>query len=102
MAEPMVVNDFIRLRDKADDSKESGLTVQLLPDGGTAPGDLITITQNAGIDWQYDFPVGVTNGLYKLYIGGVIAKNNGVDIEVYAIRGGVVSTAEADFAKDSW
>lgn len=100
MADPTVANDFIRLRNKTTDVKETGLTVALLPDGGSAPGDLISLTQDPGNNWQYNFSGSVVNGLYKLYIGGVVAKNNGVDIEVYAIRGGVVTADEVSFVDD--
>lgn len=92
--------NWVRLRGKSDDSKQSGLTVALLPDGGTAPGDLISLTQNAGIAWQYDFPAGVTNGTYTLYINGSPAQNNGVDIEVRVIRDGIIEAIDTDFAKE--
>ena len=98
----IVANEFIRLRKKSDDSKLTGLTVALLPDGATAPGGLIALTQNAGTNWQYDFTGSVVNGLHTLYIDGSIAKNGAVDMEVYVIRGGVITEAEAAFLKDSW
>jgi hypothetical protein len=90
------------LRRKSDDLKLSGLTVALLPEGGSAPGDLISLTQNAGIIWQYDFSPSVTNGNYILYINGVPSKNNGVDLEVRIIRDGIIEAGDTDFAKDSW
>jgi hypothetical protein len=92
-----IYTDSIRLRGKSDDSKQTGLTVALLPEGGTAPGDLISLTQNAGTNWQYDFSGAVTNGRYTLYINGSPAQNGGVDIELYVMRN-EVSAGDTDFA----
>ena len=80
--------DHIRLRAKSDDSKQTGLTVALLPDGASAPGGLISLTQDTGTNWQYNFPAGVTNGIYTLYINGTVAQNNGTDIQIQVMRTG--------------
>lgn len=98
----MIHTNFIRLRAKSDDSKQSGLTVGLVPVDGLYPGDYIALTQNSGTNWQYDFPSSVTNGTYKLWINYTEAMNNGVQIEVRVIRDGIVEAGDTDFAKDSW
>jgi len=97
-----IKTNFIRLRRKSDDVKLSGLSASLLPEGGSAPGDLISLVQNSGINWQYDFPGQVTNGTYILYVNGVPVLNDGEPQEVRIIRNGIISAGDTDFAKDSW
>jgi len=89
--------DSIRLRSIEDDSRLSGLTVHLLPEGGTAPGDLIALTQDEGIEWQYNFPVQIENGLYDLYIDMLPAQVNFEQIQVRVMRGGIVQATDTDF-----
>ena len=97
MATSGIYTDFIRLRGKSDDSKQSGLTVALLPDGGSAPGGLILLSQDAGTTWQYNFDSQIVNGRYTLYINGVPAQNNGSNIEIYVMRN-QVTAGDTDFA----
>jgi len=100
MAVSNIHTDFIRLRE-TDDTPGTGLTIELLPDGSSAPGGLVALTANAAIAWQYDFPAGITNGIHKVYVGGVPLQQNGVDVEIMVIRGGVVTPgAETDFISD--
>ena len=80
-----------------DQSTASGLTVELLPDGSTAPGGLIALTQNAAVNWQYDFPAGIQNGKHKVYVGGLVAQTNGVDIEIYVKRNGKTEPNDTTF-----
>ena len=87
-----VHKDFIRLRSITDDSKLNGLTVALLPDGASAPGGLISLTQNAGINWQYDFPASITNGKYTLYVNSTVVQVNGVDVTIQVYRTGYPQT----------
>ncbi len=83
-----VHKDFIRLRSITDDSKQTGLTVHLLPDGASAPGGLIALSANAGIAWQYDFPASIVNGLYTLYINSTVVQVNSVDVTIQVFRAG--------------
>jgi len=82
--------DFIRLRSITDDSKQTGLSVSLWQSGIK----IANLTQNAGIAWQYDFPVAIINGTYDLYINDLPAKINGVQIEVAVVRDGNVAVGK--------
>ena len=88
----VIHTDCIRLRNKSDLSPLPGVTVALLPEGGTAPGDLISLTQNAGLTHQYDFSSAVVDGAYLLYVAGVPVVLNGQAVEVHVIRGANVTT----------
>jgi len=92
-------NDSIKLRGITDDSKQSGLTVALLPSGGTAPGDLISLTQDTGINWQYNFSSSIINDIYKLYINSTVAQINSNDIYVMVKRAG---NPGMNFLIDKW
>jgi len=78
--------DYIRLRNKTTDAKESGHTIQLLPEGGSAPGDLITCPSDGGISWQYNFPAEVTNGQYTVYLNGNSLMNDGEEVVIKVQR----------------
>lgn len=101
MAQLMICAEFLRLRNKTSGAFETGLTVQLLPDGGTAPGDLITLTENAGLGGQYDFGGSVTNGKYDVYVGGSAVMLNGEQVSIYVLRDGIVTATDTDFAEDA-
>ena len=96
----IIYTNSLTLRAMSDDSRASGYTVQLLPEGGTAPGELITLTQDTGKNWQYNFPAAVTNGVYDVYVGGVAVKHNGIQEKIRVIRDGIVKSEDVDFAKD--
>jgi hypothetical protein len=97
-----IYTEDIRIRNKSSDLLEAGLTLWLLPGGGSAPGDLIELTEDAGTSGQYNFPVGVTNGTYELYSGAagsqVPVQNNGETIIVRIIRDGIIKAEDTDFA----
>jgi hypothetical protein len=59
-----------------------------LPEDGTAPNDLITLSRDSGINFQYNFPDESTmpTGKYTLYINGEKQSNNGIDVIFYVIR----------------
>ena len=90
---------YIRIRRKSDDAKLTGLTVQLLPVGGTYPGDAITLTQDSGTNWQYNFTSGVTNGWYYLYVSGSQVLSGGTPVQIRVIRD-LVSADDCDFVDD--
>ncbi|MCA9400723.1 MAG: hypothetical protein KC713_03790 [Candidatus Omnitrophica bacterium] len=103
MAGALIFTDSLPLRDVADDSRITSGRYWLLPEGGTAPGDLIEITQNAGKNWMWDFPVEVTNGIYSLYVGDpgsqVVVSHGGEDEVIRVIRQGIIGQADTDFVK---
>ena len=78
--------DYIRLRNKTTDAKESGHTIQLLPEGGSAPGDLISCPADSGINWQYNFGATVTNGIYTVYLNGSPLMNDGQPVTIKVQR----------------
>lgn len=80
--------DYLRLRSKSDDSKQSGLDVDLYQSGVK----IADLTQDTGTTWQYNYPAAIVNGVYDLYVGGSPALNNGVQIQVKVVRGGNVDT----------
>jgi len=92
-------SDSIALRLRSDDSRATGLTVALLPDGGSAPGDLIELTESATVSGEYDFPGGVTSGLYTLYVGGVVAQKDSENIQIVVNRSGKVAPENTTFGK---
>lgn len=104
MALAHIYCDSIPLRNATTDEREIGLDVWLLPEGGTAPGELIQLTPNAGLPWYYDFPAQVVNGLYDLYTGPagsqVPVKHNGEQVQVRVMRGGNVDEGDTTFVKD--
>ena len=91
MAVANISTDFIRLRNASDQSPATGLAVALLPEGGAAPSGLVSLTANGSLAWQYDFPVGVTNGKYTVYVGGLPLQVGGVSVEIMVIRDGVIT-----------
>jgi len=97
-----IYTDSINLKLTSDGSRATGLTLWLLPEGGTAPGDLIALTESAYNNGEYDFPVEVTNGTYTLYSGNagsqVAVKKGGVTISVPVARSGIISAENTDFA----
>ena len=100
MAVVDINTSFIRIRNITDDSRGTGYTIQLLPDGGTAPADLITLTANAVLTWQYDFPGTVTNGKYTVYSSGSPAQVNGENVEIQVMRDGVVKPINVSHLSD--
>ena len=62
-----IYGDSFPLRNAATDARETGLEVWLLPEGGTAPDDLIECFANAGLPWYYDVPPETPDGVYDLY-----------------------------------
>lgn len=86
--------DFIRLIDSETMEPEPDLTVQLLPDGGSAPGDLISLTPDSLLAWQYNFPSQVTNGVYDLYIGGSAYAPGGTQVQIRVIRDGIIEDSD--------
>ena len=92
-------SDSIALRLRSSDARATGLTVALLPDGGSAPGDLISLTESTNVDGEYDFPGGVTSGLYTLYIGGVVAQKDSENIQIMVSRSGQIAPENTTFAK---
>lgn len=98
MAASSIHSEYIRLKNVADDARATGHTAQLLPEGGTAPGGLITLTANAALPHQYDFPPAVVNGKYTLYLSGVVATLDSVNIEIRVRRDGVVEPGDTSFA----
>lgn len=95
------VTDYLRVRETATDEPEPGLTLWLLPSGASAPGGLIELTANAYLTHQYDFPIGVTNGLYTVYYGAagsqVPVELGGVEWQVEVYRDGIVTAENTDF-----
>jgi hypothetical protein len=103
MAGTLIFTDSLPLRDVSTDARITSGRYWLLPEGGTAPGELIEITQNAGKNWQWDFPGEVTNGLYTLYVGDpgsqVVVSHGGEDEVIRVIRQGIVTAEDTDFVK---
>jgi hypothetical protein len=88
MADSIKVN-YIRLRNKSDNAFSTGLEVWLLPDGGTAPGDLISLTENSNFGGQFDFNSSVVNGKYRVYQGSAGSQTpimHGTDYEEIEVR----------------
>ncbi len=97
-----IYTESITIRNKSTDARETGLTLWLLPEGGTAPDDCIQLTENANMSGQYDFPTQVTNGNYVLYSGPsgaqVPVQHGSQQVEVRVIRDGIVKAEDTDFA----
>jgi len=98
MAEALIYTNSIPLRDSSDDSKITSGRYWLLPEGGSAPGDLIELTQDATFNWYWNFPVEITNGNYTLYSGSPGSQIEVTGGNVRVIRDGIVTAADTDFA----
>lgn len=83
--------DFLRLRASSDDSKLSGLAVSLWQ-GGVKVADLVQDTYK---NWQYNFPAGITNGVYDLYINDIPVSGTP---QIKVRRSGIVTAEDTDFA----
>lgn len=95
-----IKTDSIRLLKQADRTPANGLSVSLLPDGATAPGGLISLTENADINWQYDFPVSITNGRYTVYINGLPMAIDGEDVLIEVQRNGKSDPVNTNYLSD--
>ena len=93
----------ILIRNKSDDSRATGLHLWLLPDGGTAPDDLIELTENTNLPGEYLFPSAVTNGKYLLYSGESPSQTpvqiGGQTVEVFVFRDGIIQESDCAFLK---
>jgi len=103
MAAALIFMDSLPLRDVTDDTRITSGRYWLLPEGGTAPGDLIELNQNAGKNWFWDFPEGISNGLYTLYAGDpgsqVPVSHGGEEEAIRVIRQGIITQSDTDFIK---
>ena len=95
----MIFTEYINLRDVTDDSKVTGVTVELLPVGSSYPSGAIALTANASIPHQYEFNGSVVNGSYYLYVDSVLQlRKIATAWVIRVIRGGIVSPEDTDFA----
>lgn len=87
-----ICTEGLQIRNNTTDEREQGLRVWLLPDGGSAPGDLIEISENTYIPGWYEFVGSITNGVYTVYTGEAGAQvpiaHNGVNWEIQVYRNG--------------
>lgn len=91
-------------RDESTGDPAIGQTLWLLPDGGSAPGDLIPLTENSYVSGRYMFPSQITNGLYDLYEGSAGSQtpvqHGGTTEQVRVMRDGMVEESDMSIAKD--
>ena len=96
----MIFTEYINLRDVTDDSKVTGVTVELLPVGSSYPSGAIELTANPSIPHQYEFNGSVVNGSYYLYVDSTLElRKPSTAWVIRVIRGGIVSPADTDFVE---
>jgi hypothetical protein len=105
MAFTFLKADSVILRTLADEERMTGYDVWLLPEGGTAPGDLILLTENGQHAGMYEFGGSVTNGTYQLFIGTAGAQLpveiDSEEVFISVVRSGIVQAENTDFA-ETW
>jgi hypothetical protein len=103
MAFTFLKADSVILRTLADEERMTGYDVWLLPDGESAPGGLIQLTENGQHDGMYEFGGSITNGRYQLYIGTAGAQLpvqiDGEDVYISVVRSGTVQVENTDFGE---
>ena len=93
MARVEICGDFYAPKDAGDGSRATGLTLWLLPEGASAPGGLVQITESSDVPGRYLFGATITNGLYTIYSGSagsqVKVTQDSEDEQIRVMRSGI-------------